>query len=661
MIKQYKKAVHKASKFSLKKRLLASVFLPPLVLLILFIFLYFLWIKDLPNPAKLQKTTGSYSTQIYDRNGQLLYTFYSDRNQTFVPLSKIPKDLQNATIAIEDKDFYNHGAVDLRGIIRAGISNLTHQQFQGGSTLTQQLVKTSLLSPERTLQRKVKEVLLSFVTELLYNKKQILEMYLNQVPYGGTAYGVEAASETFFGKHARELSLAEAAYLAGLPESPSTFSPFGSQPELGKTRQAEVLRKMAEQGYITTAQKDQAINQELKFQKISNPIKAPHFVFYIRDLLIKKYGDQTIQQGGLKVYTSLDLDLQNFAQETVATEMEKIKNLRVGNGGALITKPGTGEILAMVGSKDYFGEPYPAGCNAATNCQFAPNVNVALSSLQPGSALKPINYAVGLTKGFTAATPFIDAPICFPDVQQKSYCPQNYDNKFHGIVQMREALGNSFNIPAVEMLRMNTIQAMIATASAMGISTLDTPDKYGLSMTLGGVNVTMLDMATAYGVFANQGYRIDLHPILKIVDNKGNLLEQYTPPNSPIFGKRVLSSEVTFIISDILADNKARLTEFGPSSELVIPKQHVSVKTGTTNDFKDNWTVGYTPSYLTVVWVGNNDRTPMSGIASGITGAAPIWNGLMTHLLQDKKPEIPQKPPDVIGQYVCTTLVEKPA
>lgn len=657
MIKQYKKVIKKASSFSWTKRLSLSILLPILVVVILLALLYFLWVKDLPNPTKLTNTTGSYSTQIYDRKGKLLYTFYSDRNQTFVSLNKIPKDLQNATIAVEDKDFYRHGAVDFRGIIRALVANLFHQQFQGGSTLTQQLVKNSLLSPERTIQRKIKEVLLSFVTELLYNKNQILEMYLNQVPYGGTAYGVEAASQTFFGKHVQELTLAEDAYLAGLPEAPSTFSPFGSHPELGKARQEEILRKMAEQRYISAEQKDNAIKQELKFQKISNPIKAPHFIFYVKDLLMKKYGEI----GGFKVYTSLDLDLQNVAQETVAAEIEKVKSLQVNNGGALITKPGTGEILAMVGSKDYFGDPYPAGCNAATNCLFAPNVNITLSSLQPGSALKPINYAVGLTKGFTAATPFIDAPICFPNPPEKSYCPQNYDGKFHGVVQMREALGNSFNIPAVEMLRMNGVQAMIATASAMGISTLNTPDNYGLALTLGGVNVTMIDMATAFGVFANQGYRIDLHPILKIIDNKGKVLEDYKPADSPIFGKKVLSSEVAFIISDILADNKARLTEFGPSSELVIPKQHVSVKTGTTNDFKDNWTIGYTPSYLAAVWVGNNDRTPMSGIASGITGAAPIWNELMKHLLTDKKPEIPQKPPNVVGQYVCATIVEKPA
>lgn len=656
MIKHYKKVVKRAKKFS-RKKIFLTLFLPIILLLILLGLFYYFWLKDLPNPTNLSATTGSYSTQIYDRNNKLLYTLYSDRNQTFVPLNKIPKTLQEATIAVEDKDFYRHGAVDFRGIARALIANLFHQQFQGGSTLTQQLVKNSLLTPERTITRKLKEVLLSFVTELLYNKNKILEMYLNQVPYGGTAYGVEAASLTFFGKHVYDLNLAEEAYLSGLPEAPSTFSPFGSHPELGKQRQEEILRKMTEQGYITATQRDNAIKQELKFQKISNQIKAPHFVFYIKELLVKKYGEKTIEQGGLKVYTSLDLNLQEYAQASVAAELERVKSLRVGNGAALITQPGTGEILAMVGGKDYFGDPEPAGCLPGSNCAFEPNVNLTIAKRQPGSSIKPINYAVGLGKGFTAATPFIDAPICFPQGSKPPYCPQNYDLKFHGIVQMREALGNSFNIPAVEMLKMNGVEDMIATASAMGITTFGSADQYGLALTLGGGEVLMTDMATAFGVFANQGYRIDLHPILKVVDNQGKILEQYTPPNSPIFGKKVLSSEVAFIISDILADNKARLTEFGPNSELVIKKQHVSVKTGTTNDFKDNWTIGYTPSYLVAVWVGNNDNKPMSGIASGITGAAPIWNDIMTHLLDGKDQEIPQRPVNVVGQYVCTTIV----
>lgn len=654
MVKRYSKIVKKAKKFSKTRRTL-FVFLCLLMgLLVAFGLLYIFLLRNLPSPTKLTSTTGSYSTQIYDRNKVLLYTIYSDRNQSFIPLNKIPKKLQQATIAIEDKDFYRHGAVDIRGIARAAYSIAFHKQLQGGSTLTQQLVKTSLLTPERTVTRKIKEVILAFATEALYPKDKILEMYLNQVPYGGTSYGVEAASLAFFGKQVKDLTIAEEAFLAGLPEAPSTFSPFGSHPELGKKRQEEILQKMYEQKYITLKERNAALSETLHFQKISNPIKAPHFVFYIKDVLTKKYGQEAVTRGGFKVYTSLDMNIQNFAQETVAQEIAQLENYRVGNGGALITKPGTGEILAMVGGRGYFNDPLPEGCKVGTNCVFEPNVNLTISKRQPGSSIKPINYAVGLTKGYTAATPFLDQAICFPDPPQKPFCPQNYDRRFHGIVTMRQALGSSLNIPAVEMLKLNGVQAMIDKGNEMGLNLHD-PRGYGLSLTLGGGEVTMLDMSTAFGVFANQGYRIDLHPILKITDRNGKTVEEYNPPKSPIFGKKVLSPEVSFIISDILADNNARIPAFGPNSELKIDGKHVSVKTGTTNDYKDNWTIGYTPSYLVSVWVGNNDNTPMSGIVSGVTGAAPIWHTIITHLLENKKPEIPQKPANVYAKYACLT------
>jgi penicillin-binding protein 1C len=644
MIKRYKKTAKKVKRSLAKKSIVFILLIFFLLLGSLLGILYYFILRDLPSPTKLGNNTASYSTQIYDRHNTLLYTIYSDRNQTFVPLEKIPIQLQQATIAVEDKDFYNHGAIDIRGIMRALVSILFHRQLQGGSTLTQQLVKSSLLTPERTITRKIKEVFLAYATELMYPKNKILEMYLNQVPYGGTSYGVEAAAQTFFGKNVKDLTLAENAYLAGLPEAPSTFSPFGSHPELGKKRQEEILYKMAAQKYISSKDRDNAITQQLKFQKITNPIKAPHFVFYIKDLLAKKYGTQIVEQGGLKVYTSLDLAIQDFAQETVASEVATLKNFNVGNGGALITNPGTGEILAMIGSTDYFNPKHG-------------NVNTTLALLQPGSSIKPLNYAVGLMNGYSASTPFIDQPICFLSPPDKPYCPRNYDGKFHGVVDMRTALGNSLNIPAVQMLKMNGIEAMIATASAMGITTFKDASQYGLSLTLGGGEVMMTDMATAFGVFANEGYRVDLHPILKITDRKGTILEEYTPPKSPIFGKKVLPPEVAYIISDILADNNARTIEFGSNSELRINKYRVSVKTGTTNDFRDNWTIGYTPSVLVAVWVGNNDHTPMSGIASGITGAAPIWHDIMSHMLIGKKPEIPQKPANIISKYICNGIV----
>lgn len=617
-----------------------AFFLIPLI--VVGFFLYRLILADLPSPTRLSSTDLPQSTKIYDRNGVLLYTIYADKNQSFVPLSHIPKALQQATIAIEDKNFYKHGAIDLRSIIRAAYATLFKKELQGGSTITQQLVKTSLLTPERTLQRKAKEVLLSFITEMLYSKDKILEMYLNQVPYGGTAYGVEAASQTYFGKSVKNLTLAESALLAGLPESPTTYSPFGSRPELAKSRQIEVLTAMYHQRLISKEEFETAKNQPLRYRKISNPIKAPHFVFYVKDLLVKKYGSKTVEQGGLTVITSLDLTLQETAQASLSAEIEKIEHLNVRNGASIITKPGTGEILAMIGSKDYFDETIDG------------NVNMTLAHRQPGSSIKPINYATGLIKGYSTATVFIDQQMCFPNPGQAPYCPRNYDGKFHGAVMMRDALANSLNIPAVQMLKLNGIEAMIATASAMGITSFTDPSRYGLSLTLGGGEVTMLEMATAFGVFANGGYRIDLHPILKVIDRTGKVLEHYTPPTSPIFGKKVLPAGVAYIISDILKDNNARAPAFGINSQLRIGNNPVSVKTGTTNDLKDNWTIGYTPDYLVAVWVGNSDNKPMSGLISGVTGAAPIWHDLMSYLLKEKPAKPLLKPVDVVGRYVCS-------
>lgn len=625
----------------------------PLVILSACFYYYIL--RDLPSPIALGDGSPAQSTQIFDRNDNLLYTIYADKNSSFISLSHIPKTVQDATIAIEDKDFYHHGAIDMRGVLRAVVSNLMKKPLQGGSTLTQQLIKNSLLTQDRTIQRKAKEVVLSFATELIYPKKTILEMYLNQVPYGGTAYGIQAAAQTYFGKDVQNLDLAESAYLAGLPEAPSTFSPFGERPDLGKKRQEDVLTKMAEQRFITAEQEKAAKNEKLQFKNLGNTIKAPHFVFYIKDLLIRKYGAKVVGAGGLKVKTSLDLTLQDYAQATVEAELNNLRYNHVGNGAALITNPTTGEILAMVGSKDYFAEPEPLGCTPGANCAFEPNVNLTTSLRQPGSSIKPVNYAVGLIKGYTAATPFIDQAMCFGGTP--NYCPKNYDNKYHGVVQMRYALANSLNIPAVEMLKLNTIDSMIATASAMGISTFTDRSRYGLSLTLGGGEVYMTDMATAFGVFANKGYRVNLHPILQITDKHGKTLEQYIPPSSPIFGKQVIPPGVSFIISNILMDNKARQMEFGPHSPLEIPNQPVSVKTGTTNDFRDNWTIGYShgPSFLVAVWVGNNDHSQMQGIVSGITGAAPIWHDLMAHLLEGKQAELPTVPQDVVGRSVCAT------
>jgi 1A family penicillin-binding protein len=572
-----------------------------------------------------------------------LYNIYSKKNQIFVPLNSVPKTMRLATLSIEDRNFYEHGAVDVRGIARALVSTVFRQRVQGGSTLTQQLVKNSLLSQERTVPRKIKEIILAFATETIYSKDQILGMYLNQTPYGGPAYGIEAAAQSYFGKHSRDLDLAESALLAGLPQSPTQFSPFGAHPELAKRRQLEVLEAMNEERYITKEQKEKAAKETLKYSKIAASIEAPHFVLYVKDLLVKKYGEKIVEEGGLKVITSLDLDTQNYVQASVAAQVNSLPRFyHVTNGAAMVTNPGTGEVLAMVGSKDYFDSTIDG------------NVNIATSLRQPGSSIKPINYAVGLINHYSPATTFADQKVCFPNQGGRNYCPVNYDGKWHGLVSMRYALGNSLNIPAVKMLKVNSVAAMVATASAMGITSYKNPDNYGLSLTLGGGEVKMTDMATAFGVFANGGYRVNLHPILKITDKTGKVLEEYKPPVSTIFGKQVLPEGVAFIISDMLSDNAARAMAFGENSQLRIPGQIVSVKTGTTNDYRDNWTIGYTPSFLVAVWVGNNDNTPMSGVVSGVTGAAPIWNDIMTHLLDGRPQEALSRPSSVIQKQVCS-------
>ncbi len=603
------------------------------------------WIfKDLPSPRRLNDQTYAISTEIYDRNGELLYEIFANQNRKPISIKDVPTSLINATIAIEDKDFYRHKGVAIRGIIRAFYKNLSNESLQGGSTITQQLVKNALLTPERTIQRKIRELFLAWFTELIYSKDQIMELYLNYIPYGGTAYGIEQASHLYFGKTAKNLSLAESALIAGLPQSPSRYSPFGSTPELAKQRQIQVLTRMFEDGYISKQQLEQAKNEKLNFAQQRTDIKAPHFVMYVKDLLIDKYGSKKVEQGGLRVTTTLDLELQEYAQASLSAVINSLKDKNVSNGASLVTKPNTGEILAMIGSRGYF------------DTEIDGNVNLVTSLRQPGSSIKPLNYALGLLKGYTAATVFLDVPTCFIAAgQPQAYCPKNYDWKFHGPQQMRYSLANSYNIPAVKMLALNGLEDFIATASAMGISSWKDPSNYGLSLTLGGGELRMTELATAFGVFANSGIKIDLNPILEVKTHDGKILEENNPENSPPSGKRILPAEVTWIISNILSDNNARIPAFGANSKLQIPGKTVSVKTGTTDDLRDNWAVGYTPEYLTAVWVGNNDNSPMNPyVVSGITGATPIWNDIMSHLLENEKDIIPPKPQNVIGANVCS-------
>ncbi len=606
------------------------------------VFLFFIYslflinlAHNLPSPELLKDDNGPMTTEFYDRNGKLLYRLYDDRNRTPVKLSDLPPYLINATVAIEDKNFWGHPGIDLVGIIRAMANDSQGGDLQGGSTITQQLVKNTLLTPDRTWQRKIKEVLLAFWTEKLFDKQQILEMYLNQVPYGGPAWGIEAASETYFGKHAKDLDLAQAAFLAGLPVSPTRYSPYGTHPELGKERQKEVLQRMVEDRYISQSQANQALAEQLTFNPPGEDIKAPHFVMYVRDLLAQKYGERTVSQGGLKVYTTLDLDTQDMAQQVVADEVSKLSDLNVTNGAAMIVDPRNGQILAMVGSKDYY-DPNIG------------NYNVALALRQPGSSIKVVTYSTAFKMGLSPGTSVLDAPVAFT-TPWETYAPVNYDSRFHGVVTLRTALGSSFNIPAVKVLNYEGIPNFLQTAKEMGITTFNNPGSYGLSLTLGGADVRLIDMMSVYSTLADMGVKHEVNPILKITDSKGQVIEDDTNPS----GDRVLDPGVAYMVTNILADNNARTPAFGPNSLLVVPGHTVAVKTGTTDDKRDNWTFGYTPELAVGVWVGNNDNSPMNpALTSGVTGAAPIWNRLMTNLLQNRPDIAFERPPDVADGMV---------
>ena len=584
------------------------------------IFLWLFW--GVPLPTNLSSDEYPVSTKLFDRKGKLIYEIYSDKRRTPIKLGDLPDYVKESTISIEDKDFYKHYGFSYTGIARSVYNIIVKRKLQGGSTLTQQLVKNVLLSPERTVKRKVREFFLTMVVEGVYSKNQILEMYLNQIPYGSTAYGIEAAAELYFGKSAKDLTLAEATFLAGLPAAPSRYSPFGSRPELAKGRQETVLKRMIEDGYITSEEAEKAKSEELKFAE-SKPLQAPHFALWIKEQLAEKYGEKVVEQGGLRVTTTLDLELQEFAQETVATEVAKLKKQKVGNGAVIVTRPKTGEILAMVGSKDYFAEDEDG------------KVNVTLAKRQPGSSIKPLNYALALRdEKITAATALTDVPTCFSVVGQPLYCPSNYDNTFHGLVQARFALGNSYNLPAVRVLALNGVENFVEFAKDMGLTTLTDPANYGLSLTLGGGEVRPYDMAVAFGVLANGGIKQDLISILKVEDWKGKVYEEVDLGKIELSGERVLSADVSFLISHILHDNNARNQAFGESSFLnVRGHPEVSVKTGTTNDRRDNWTVGYSKYAAVVTWVGNNNYTSMSGAVSGVSGASPIWNRVMREVL----------------------------
>lgn len=584
--------------------------------LLVFIILLFAWFaRDLPNPNKINARTIAQSTKIYDRSGQLLYEIHGDKRRTLIDFKDMPDNIKKATIAVEDKNFYNHGAFDYTGLIRAFFYNLFHKEKtqQGGSTITQQFVKNALLSPEQTWTRKIKEAILSIEMEWMFSKDDILKMYLNEIPFGSNAYGVQAAAQTYFNKDAKTLDLAECAMLAALPKAPSYYSPYGTHTDELWTRQHYVLDRMAEEGYISKEEAEKAKTEKLAIAEPHEAITAPHFVLYVKEKLIEQYGEQMVEEGGLKVTTTLDLNKQKIAEEVVRDYGEKnVGEFGATNAALVSIDPETGQILAMVGSRDYF------------NKNIDGNVNVADRDRQPGSSLKPYIYATGFKMGYTPDTTLFDLNTNFGG----GYEPKDYDMGQRGPVTVRKALAGSLNIPAVKMLYLVGVENAIATAHDLGITTLNDPSKVGLSMVLGGGEVKLVDHTAAMSTIASEGIRHEKTPIIKVEDSRGKVLDEYK--NSP---KEVMDINVTKAITDIMSDNSARAYVFGTNNPLVLSRP-AAAKTGTTDEFRDAWTVGFTPNLAAGVWVGNNDNTPMRRGSDGIYAAAPLWHDYMEKALE---------------------------
>ena len=618
---------------------------------------YYLVIKDLPPPQKLASVAPAMTTIIRDRNGKVLYKVYKSANRISLPWEEIPDIVKKATIAIEDANFYNHRGVSIKSIVRAAIHNLSQEDvkaYQGGSTLTQQLVKNRLLSPEKTYSRKIKEIILAVWSEFVYSKKEILTMYLNEVGYGGPAYGIEAASEMYFGLPVGKLDLAQTAFLAGLPAAPTTFSPFGENPELSYIRQQDVLDRMLKLKMITEDEYARAMEEKIVFAPQKIDILAPHFVMYIKQVLVQNLGEAVVTEGGLDVTTTLDLSVQEKAEEIVRNQISQIKDkYKIRNAGALVTNPSNGEILAMVGSPDYFD---------ISNKGY---VNTTTSYRQPGSAIKPVNYSYAFEHGYTPGSTIEDSPVSYTAKgSTEVYTPKNYDGKYHGVVTLRSALANSYNIPAVKLLNKNGVPNMIEQGKKMGIRSWNNLPPVGLSLTLGAAEVTMLDMARVYGTLANLGVYKDIKAIKEIKNNRKEDITSLfysTEKEKSLIGSveakentQAVSQIAAYWVTDILADNVARLPAFGPYAKLTIPNHKVAVKTGTSNEFRDNWTIGYTPDFLTAVWVGNNDGSFMNkNLVSGITGAAPIWNEIMTNLLANVPDKEFAKPEGMVPVKIC--------
>jgi 1A family penicillin-binding protein len=610
---------------------------------------------QLPPPEELIARQSVFvSSNIYDREGNLLYEVVDPQGgrRTYVPLDRISPYLIQATIATEDADFYRHPGFDPIAVLKALYRNLrAGETVSGGSTITQQLARNLLLSPEERVQqtawRKIREVVLAYEITRRYPRNTILEIYLNEINYGNLAYGAEAAAETYFGVHASELTLAQASFLAGLPQSPATYDVFAGGRERALARHQDVLRLMVEQGYISQAQAAAAAAEIATYEfhppTPGDRITAPHFVVYVRQVVEATYGPEALYRGsGLRIYTTLDPDLQALAERTVAAQVANLADHHATNGALVAIEPSTGHILAMVGSADYYSETIDG------------QVNVALAERQPGSAIKPLTYVAAFERGWTPATLIWDIPTSFPDGANPPYTPRNYDGRFHGPLRMRDALANSFNIPAVRALQFVGVPGLQEMAARLGITTFTRQD-YGLSLTLGGGEVRLLELTGAYAVFANGGVRVPPSPILRIEDPNGNVLVDNSHPT----GVQVIRPEHAYLISSVLSDPLARCMAFRCPNSLELSRP-AAAKTGTTNDYRDAWTVGYTPDLVTGVWVGNSDNSEMDNVA-GSMGAAPIWHDFMEGALANTPARDFTRPAGVVEMEICATSGTQPS
>jgi 1A family penicillin-binding protein len=629
------------------KRFLSYLFLIFIICALGFTGYFFIITKNLPDPELFDQRQINQSTKIFDRTGDtLLYEIHGEEKRTVIPYSDIPDYVKHAAISIEDVKFYEHSGIDWQSLARALLVNLKSGRIvQGGSTISQQLAKNAFLTPERTISRKIKELILTLRLEKKYSKDEILNLYLNQIPYGSNAYGIEAAAQTFFEKKAKDLSINEAALLASLPRAPSYYSPYGTHVDVLMDRKNHALKQMMIAKYITKEEYEEAKNGELEFSPHTIGIKAPHFVITLQEYLNDKYGEDFVQKGGLKVISTLDWDMQQIAERVIREGAERNSNLYNGKNASLVAQDAnTGQILALVGSKDYFDTDNDG------------NFNVAVQGLrQPGSAIKPFAYVTAFKNGFSPETVVFDTLTDFDTTGKRSYTPHNFDDKFRGPVNLRNALAQSMNVPSVKVLYLAGVGNTLKTAADFGITTLTERSRYGLSLALGGGEVKLIDLVGAYSVFAQDGLKHEQSMILRIEDSKGEVLEEYKDDVD-----EVMDPQHIRLINDILTDIEVRRQLYQSSLHLTtFPNKEVALKTGTTNEYHDAWAMGYTPSLVTGVWVGNNDNTPMQQRGSSILAALPIWNAFLKEVLVDQPLETFERPepvnvqkPILKGNYV---------